>query len=403
MKKVLLFAVVLLITVGAVGGFAYFEYVMKPKMVQQAMAAATAQPPATVSLAPAKSENWRSGVPAIGTLSAVQGIQVSSEASGIVQRIGFDSGQEVEEGTLLVELDIATEEADLKAAEAQAKKSRLDLKRQRELLSRGNTTEQSFDAAVAQRDSDAAQVERIRAQIAEKSILAPFGGRLGIRLVDIGQYVSPGQNLVELVQLDPIYVDFPLPEQQVADLAVGDDVEAKLDAFPGETFAGKVTALDAQVNAETRNILVRAELANADHRLLPGMYANVRVLAPQRREVVTVPRTAVSYSLYGDTVFVAVPAEGQGGQGGQGGESGRDDAQGSGQASGQDGGSATGYKLERRNVTLGETREDRISILEGVSAGEQVVTAGQNKLYPGQSVTVSDKPALQTPSQRPRS
>ncbi|MEX0759026.1 MAG: efflux RND transporter periplasmic adaptor subunit, partial [Tistlia sp.] len=301
------------------------------------------------------------------------------ETAGLVDAIEFDSGREVEEGDLLLELDTNVERAQLKAAEAQLTQSQADLGRQQELVQRGNTPRSSFDAAVAQRDSNAAEVERIRALIAQKVILAPFPGRLGIRQVDVGQFVSAGDTLVTLQQLDPIYVDFPIPEQSIEQVAIGLEVQIAVDAFPETEFAGKVAFIDARVDQETRNLLVRAQVANPDKRLLPGMFANVNVLQASSEEVVTVPRTAISYSLYGDSLYVVTQPEG-----------------------GEPAGPGSVVDIERRFVKTGATRGERVAVTEGIKSGEQVLTGGQNKVYPGQKVKISDKPALQAPDQTPK-
>lgn len=388
MKKPILLGVVFILLAGVIGGFAYFEYVMKPEIIKKAVLG-QARPTAAVMAEVATAESWRRSVPAIGTLSAVQGIDVAPEAAGIIQSIGFRSGEEVEEGTLLVELDDDTEQASLKAAQAQLRNSQVGLTRQRELLDRGNTSRSSYDTAVASRDSNAAEVERIRALIAEKSILAPFAGRLGISKVDLGQYVSAGTVMVSLQQLDPIYVDFPIPEQQLDLIKVGDDVELNVDAFPKGKFSGKVTTIDSRVEQSTRNILVRAELANPDKQLLPGMFANVRVLAPKPQDLVAIRRTAITYSLFGDTVFVAKPDAADA-------EKDKKDASADAKSA------LPEYTLEQRRVTLGEQRGDLIAVLDGVKAGEHVVTGGQNKIFNGQKVTLSKVPPLKAPSDRPK-
>ena len=388
MKKPILLGVVFILLAGVIGGFAYFEYAMKPEIIKKAILG-KAQPTSEVVTEVATAESWRRAVPAIGTLSAVQGIDVASETPGIVQSIGFKSGEEIEVGTLLIELDDGTEQASLKAAQAQLRNSQVSLKRQRELLDRGNTSRSNYDTAIASRDSDAAEVERIRALIAEKSILAPFSGRLGIRKVDLGQYVSAGTVLVSLQQLDPIYVDFPVPEQQLDLISVGDDVELRVDAFPKGTFNGKVTTIDSQVEQSTRNILVRAELANPAKQLLPGMFANVRVMEPKAQDVVAIRRTAITYSLFGDTVFVAKPDA-------SGAENGKKEAATDAKSE------PPKYTLEQRRVTLGEQRGDQIVVVDGVKAGEHVVTGGQNKIFNGQKVTLSKVPPLKAPSERPK-
>ena len=388
MKKLILLGVVFILLAGVIGGFAYFEYVMKPEIIKKAILGKV-QPTSEVVTEVATAESWRRAVPAIGTLSAVQGIDVAPETPGIVQSIGFTSGEEIEAGTLLIELGDGTEQASLKAALAQLRNSQISLKRQRELLGRGNTSRSNYDTAIASRDSDAAEVERIRALISEKSILAPFSGRLGVRKVDLGQYVSAGTVLVSLQQLDPIYVDFPIPEQHLDLIKVGDDVELRVDAFPKGKFSGKVTTIDSRVEQSTRNILVRAELANPAKQLLPGMFVNVRVLESKAQDVVAVRRTAITYSLIGDTIFVAKPDA--------------PDAQKDKKEAAADAKSEPPkYTLEQRRVTLGEQRGDQIVVVDGVKAGEHVVTGGQNKIFNGQRVALSKVPPLKAPTERPK-
>lgn len=370
MKRTVLFTFVFLLLAAVVGGFAYFQFVLKPEMIEKMMAQ-SAPPPVTVAAEAATAESWMPKIPAIGTFVAVQGIDVAPQVGGIVRSIRFESGQAVEAGALLVELDDFVEQADLKSNVALLKKSGLDLERQRELLARGSTPQTSYDSALSQRDTAAAAVERTRAVIAQKAIKAPFGGRLGIRQVNLGQYVSPGTPLVTLQSLDPVYVDFPVPEQHLDVLADGQAVEIRVDAFPDQTFVGTVTSIDAKVNQETRNVMVRAELANPDRRLLPGMFADVSVVAGAPGAVVTLPRTAVVYSLYGDSVYVVKRA----------GES---------------------VTAERRFVRTGETREDRVAIAEGVEAGEEVVTTGQIKLQPNAAIRVDNSKPLQAPAVRPK-
>ena len=371
MKRIIVFSVVLVVLVALIGGFAWFQLVMKPEIIRSAMSGMQ-QPPTTVSAEEARSESWTPLLSAIGTFRAVSGIDVAPQVAGVVAAIHFESGEEVEAGAPLVELDDSIDQADLKSGEAQLKKSELDLDRQLELLARGNTPRTNYDAAVAERDTAAATVERTRAVIAQKNIVAPFAGRIGQRNVDIGQYVSPGMAMVSLQKLDPIYVDFPMPEQEVDVLEVGQATEVRVDAYPDAVFAGKIASIDAKVNHETRTVLVRAEIGNSDKRLLPGMFANVSVLAGAPQDVVTVPRTAVTYSLYGDSVYVVKAADGD----------------------------AT--VAERRFVRLGTTRDDRVSIDDGVTVGETVIISGQIKLQPNARVTVDNSRALQSAAERPK-
>lgn len=372
MKRKLLFTAVLLLLAALIGGFAYFQFLMKPELILGALTAAAA-PPVTISAEPARTERWTPLLPAIGTFRAIAGIDVAPQVDGVVEAIHFDSGQEVRAGTLLIELDDSVEQADLKSGIAQLKKSQLDLERQRELLARGNTPKTLYDAALAQRDTAAAAVDRTRAVIAHKKIRAPFAGRLGLRKVDPGQFVSRGTPLVPLQRLDPIFVDFPMPEQDIDVLSPGQAVEVRVDAYPDAVFGGKVASIDARVNQETRTILVRAEIANPDNRLLPGMFANVNVLAGAARDLVTVPRTAVSYSLYGESVYVVKAPDGEGAP-----------------------------TAERRFVRLGDTRGERVAITEGIRPGETVVTSGQIKLRPDAQVRIDNSRSLDAPAERPK-
>lgn len=380
MKRPIILGVVIVVLAVLIGAFGYFQFVVKPEMIKGFITAA-GQPPVTVSTETAKAEQWLPTLPAIGTFRAVQGVDVASEVGGIVREINFDSGHLVTAGTVLVQIDDSVQQAELKSGLATLKKTELELARQRELLSRKNTSQTSFDAALAARDTAAAEVDRVRAVIAQKSIRAAFSGRLGIRKVDLGQYVSAGTAMVSLQRLTPIYVDFPVPEQELSKLGVGTRVDVKVDAEPGKMFAGEVESIDAKVDQATRNVLVRARLENRDGGLLPGMFANVDVVSGGPEAVVTLPRTAVTYSLYGDSIYVVVEAPA-----------------GDGKAAGD---KEKQLVVDRRFVRVGETRGDRVAILEGVKAGEQVVTSGQLKLRPKAHVRVDNSDPLTPPEKRP--
>ncbi|MFN4088966.1 MAG: efflux RND transporter periplasmic adaptor subunit [Alphaproteobacteria bacterium] len=374
MKRAVILVVAGLLLAALIGGFAWFQFVVKPEMIRGFITGAP-QPLVAVTAEAAREERWETRLPAIGSLRAIRGIDVAPQVAGLVSAVRFESGSAAERGTVLVQLDDTIEQADLKAGEAELRNADLNLARQRELLSRGNTSRTVFDAAQSGRDVAAATIERTRAQIAQKVVRAPFSGRLGIRHVDLGAYVSAGTPLVTLQQLDPIYADFPIPEQQFDLLRAGQRVEIEVDAYPGALFVGAVDAIDARVNEETRNVLVRAELANPDLRLLPGMFANVAVIAGDASTVVTVPRTAVTYSLYGDSVYIVGS---------------------SGQAADQ------GLPVERRFVRTGEARGDRVAIVDGLDAGEQIVTSGQLRLQPGSRVQIDERSVLTPPATRPR-
>ena len=306
-KRALAFLFVLVVLVGVIGGVSYFQFLVKPQMIKTIIGGM--KPPAqTVVVAQAQTESWVRRIPAIGTFKPVQGIDVAPQVGGLVDAVDFESGQEVSKGTPLIDIDASTEQADLKSGMAQMKNADLSLTRQQQLISGGNTSRATVDSAQATRDVAAAAVDRAKAIIAQKSIAAPFAGRLGIRKVDVGQYVSPGTALVTLTQLDPIYVDFPVPEQQLGAIATGQTVEVKVDGFPDDTFNGAIKSIDSRFSQDSRSVVVRAEIRNGDKKLLPGMFANVAVLAGAPRDVVTVPKTGVTYSLYGDSAYVVKPA-----------------------------------------------------------------------------------------------
>ena len=376
MRRFLILTFVFLLLAGLAGGLGYFQFFVKPEMIKGFIAKAP-PPVATVAVTEAKKEEWVERIQAVGTFRAVQGIELAPQIGGVIRAFHFDSGQEVAKGTLLVELDDSVEQADLKSNLATLKNADMALDRQRQLITGGSTSRSTLDAAEAARDQASAAVERTRALIAQKALSAPFAGRIGLRRADIGQYVSPGTGIASLQQLDPIYVDFPVPEQTIAELATGQVVEVSVDAWPDQPFMGKVISLDARVSAETRNLVVRAEVRNADKRLKPGMFANVAVLVGKAQSLVTLPRTGVTYSLYGDSVYVvkAAPV-----------------APGSAQAAP----AATDQQMivERRAVKLGDARGSRVAILGGLEPGEQVVSEGQSKLMAGARVRIDNSLAL---------
>jgi membrane fusion protein, multidrug efflux system len=376
------FVLMFLVIAAILGGLAWFHYVFLPQVIKQAIAGAP-QPAVTVSAEPARTEQWTPRLQAIGSLRSVTGIDVTAEVGGIVRDINFSSGEDVTAGNVLVQLDDRVEQADLQSNLATLKNAESELSRQHDLFRRGTVAQSQLDTAVARRDEAAASVDKTRAVIAQKRIVAAFSGRLGIRKVDVGQYISPGMPLVPLQALDEVFADFPLPEQDLARVKVGQDVEVRVDAYPGTIFKGKVDAVDSRVNQDTRTVMVRGRLQNAQRQLLPGMFANVEVLAGAPVDVVTLPRTAVSYSLYGDSVYVAkklgaAPA-------------------------GQTQPKEDLYEIERRFVRPGDSRDDRIAINEGVKAGELVVIVGQLKLQQGAKVRIDNstlpKPRVPRPAE----
>jgi RND family efflux transporter MFP subunit len=362
-RRPVVFLLALVAIVAVVGGLTYFQFALKPTIVKNAISAAFAPKPTAVAVEEAKVEQWPPQLSAIGSLRAFQGIVVAPQVSG----------DDVAAGAPLVDLDTSVEAADLANGLAQLKNANVTLERGRALIANGNTPQSTVDAALAARDSAAASVEHTQAVIAQKTLKAPFAGRLGLRNVDLGQYVAAGASLTTLQQLDPIYVDFSAPEGELATLAVGQTTTLSVDAQPGVVFTGMVTAIDARVSSESRNVIVRAEFDNGDHKLLPGMFANVTVNTGAPADVLTVPRTAVVYGLYGDSAFVVIPAP-----------------------------SGDGFVVDRRPIRLGATRGERIAIVDGLKVGDKVVTAGQVKLQPKSSVVIDQGGALSPPAETPR-
>ena len=384
MKRAAAFVVVLLLMAGLIGGLFYFQFTMKPQIIKQVIGSMKPGPTA-VAIAEARTESWVPRITAIGSFRPVQGIDVAPQVGGIVRTVKFDSAQEVAKGAALVEIDDSTEQADLQSGIAQMKNADLALTRQKELISGGNTAKATVDQAQAARDTAAATVDRARAVIGQKALSAPFAGRLGIRRVDVGQYVSPGTALVTLTQLDPIFVDFPVPEQSLAVLRTGADTDISVDAYPGQIFKGKIKSIDSRVSQDSRSVLIRAELQNPDRRLLPGMFADVAVLAGAARDIVTVPRTAVTYSLYGDSLYVAMPVAAEQKASSQEGAA---TAVGSAQAAPSDAPDSGEFMVQQRFVRTGDVRGDSIAVLDGLKSGERVVSEGQIKLMPNARVRV---------------
>jgi RND family efflux transporter MFP subunit len=379
-RRPVVFLVVLAVIAALTGGLAYFQFVFKPNMVKTAISAAFAPKPTSVAVEAARIEQWPPQLTAIGTLRAYQGVAVAPQVGGVVAAIRFESGDDVEAGAPLVDIDDSVEQADLANGLAQLKNANVALERAQRLIAGGNTPQSTVDAAIATRDSAAATVQHTRAVIAQKAIKAPFAGRLGLRNVDLGQYVPVGASLTTLQRLDPIYVDFPAPEEALASLAVGDEATMTVDALPGRSFTGGVIAIDARVSADSRNVMARAQFANPDRRLLPGMFANVTVATGASSDLLTLPRTAIVYSLYGDTVFVVEP----------------------GPAAGAQAAAENGLIVTRRFVRVGAVRGERVAIEQGVKAGERVVTAGQIKLQENSPVVIDASGALPPPAETPK-
>ena len=322
-------------------------------------------PPQTVTVASVTSSPWETSLRAVGSLQAVQGVMVSAELPGKITQIAFKPGTHVKAGQLLVQQDISAETAELQSAESQAALARKNLKRSQDLVKQKVVPTANLDDNQATYEQAAARVDLIRAAIDKKTIRAPFPGKLGIRQVNLGEYMDSGQHIVSLQSLNPIFVNFQLPQREFARLSLGLKVRVIADALHDETIEGKITAVNPEVNRQTRNIEVQATISNPDERLRPGMYATVEVVLPAEDTVLTIPATSVRYAPYSDSVFLVEPA----------GEN-SDPKQ---------------LMLRQQFVRLGEKRGDFVVVREGLDEGQQVVTTGVFKLRNGQPVVIDNQ------------
>jgi membrane fusion protein (multidrug efflux system) len=357
LKRMILMLLAVAVIIGALGAVKFHQ-------VKEGMAkgAAFKPPPEAVTTAVAREEEWSATVKAIGTVTAVQGVNVSADQPGIVEKIFFDSGRSVRAGDVLVHLDTRQEEAQLAAAESARDLAKINLDRMKGLKESGVIALADYDKAAAESTQDDAKVGEIRATIARKTIKAPFSGVLGIRQVNLGQYLASGAPIVSLQTLQPIFVDFAMPQQQVASLKAGTAVELTAE---GRVTQGKITAVDSVVDPATRNIQVRATFANADNRLHPGMYVEPRIILGASQKGLVLPASAISYAPYGDSVFVVEDVKGPDGK--------------------------TFRGVRQQFVKLGGTRGDQVAVVSGLKPGEEVVTSGVFKLRSGAAVVVNNK------------
>jgi len=359
-KKIIITIVGLLVVVGILGGIKGLQI---ERMIAQGKQ--FSPPPEPVTTAVARKETWESLLTAVGSLEAVQGVIVTAELSGKVERIGFEPGTKVKTGELLVQQDISAENAQLRAAEANLTLAKIDLERKSKLLAQKTISRSEYDNAEAVFKEAAAQADTIRAAVKKKTIRAPFDGRLGIRLVNVGQVLKEGDAIVSLQSIDPIFVNFSLPQQQLAQVTSGLTVQVTTDALPGQVVDGKITAINPQVDTATRNIQMQATVANPEERLRPGMFVSVAVVLPARKDVLAIPATAVLYAPYSDSVFVVEEKkEEKNGQPAQ--------------------------VVRQKFVRLGEKKGDFVAIVSGLEEGDTVVSTGVFKLRNGQSVVVDN-------------
>jgi membrane fusion protein (multidrug efflux system) len=339
---------------------------LKFKQVQTAVQAASyTPPPEAVTSVVVKREQWPSTTAVIGTMEAVHGVMISADLPGSVAKINFDSGRSVREGDVLIELDTRQERAQLAALEAQRDLAKVNYGRMEQLVKEGVISKAEYDQATAQQKSTEANVGEIRATIARKTIRAPFSGVLGIRKVNLGQYLSAGSAVVQLQSLNPIYVNFGLPQQALGQVRVGRSLKVTSDDLVGKTFTGRVTALDSVVDQTTRNVQVQATLANPEGKLHPGMFVQVAVVQGEDRSVITLPASAISYAPYGDSVFVITDLQ---------------DKQGK-----------TYRGVKQQFVKVDGSRGDQVAVISGLNPGDEVVTSGVFKLRNGAAVQVNNK------------
>lgn len=371
MIRRIVYFVLATVLLGGLGyALAFYAFEFKPKMIADIIMGSP-QPPQTISAEAVRTDTWQPTIPGIGTLVASEGIDLSPQVGGVVEYLGFDSGQDVKMGQLLVRLNSSTEEAELRSIKVQFDNAETELARVEALAASGVAPKSQRDAARTTRDAFRASLDRLEAVIAQKSVYAPWDGKVGLRTISLGSYLSPGQKIVWLQKIDPVFADFQITETDYARIKDGLKVVASFNAYPGEQFDGTIATTDARVSDASRMLTVRATIANPSGRLLPGMYAAITVEAGAPEKVVTVPETSVTYSLYGDNVFVVVPAT-------------RLDP------SAKPGELA----IERRFVKAGGMRDGRVQIVSGLAEGEQVVTAGQNKIDQGSKVLIDNSVAL---------
>jgi membrane fusion protein (multidrug efflux system) len=352
----------------AIGGVLAVAFLLVAIKGLQIFTMVTTKPPmpvATVTSAVVQEEDWAPVLSAVGSISAVQGAVVSTELGGVVSQIAFENGSSAKKGDLLVQLDASAEEAQLHSAEADMELARADLERSRDLAARKVISKADLDAAESKFKQKSGSVDQMRSMITKKTVRAPFDGALGIRLVNAGQMINAGQQVVSLQSLDPVFADFTLPQQYFSKLSAGLEIRVTTDAVPGRVFHGKLTAVNSMVDVATRNVSVQATLENSDHALRPGMFAKVEVVLPEKQRALVIPGSAISYAPFGDSVFVIEkkkdPKTGQESQ-----------------------------TIRQQFVRLGEARGDFVSITNGLKAGEAVVGTGVFKLRNGMAVTINN-------------
>ncbi|HEX3936869.1 MAG TPA: efflux RND transporter periplasmic adaptor subunit [Xanthobacteraceae bacterium] len=358
-KRMVIMLAAVAIVLGAVFGFQAFKGMMIRKYMS-----AMGSPPQTVSTTKAAFSQWQPSIEAIGSLRAVKGSDLSLEVSGVVDSISFNSGDDVAAGTVLLKLRAEDDAAKLDSLKATAALNEITYQRDLKQFKIQAVSQANLDTDAANLKNANAQVAQQQAILDKKTLRAPFAGHLGIRAVDLGQFIAAGTAVVTLQALDPVFLDFFVPQQAVAQVKLGQKVAVKVDAYKDQTFPGEISAVNPKVDPSSRNVQIRATLKNPDHRLLPGMYATVDIATGAPQRYITLPETAITYNPYGDTVYVV---------------------QNSGGADGK-----AALIARQTFVTTGLTRGDQVAVLKGVQDGDTVVTAGQIKLHNGSTVLIDN-------------
>ena len=354
-KRIFIILVLALLILGGLFGFKFYQ-------IQQGISQIKPPPPTVVAAAMVKQAEWLSSLTAVGSLTAVAGVEVSNEVVGKIKSIHFESGQAVKKGQLLLELDAETDLAELKGLQAELQLAQSQLQRSEKMIVKKYLSQADYDLNQAHLAQAQAAVEAKQTRIQKKRIQAPFSGELGMRQVDLGQYLTEGTPIVSLQQLDPIYLDFTVPERYLSELDKQQAIVAMVQAYPDRTFSGKIIAISPAVERDTRSLKVRAQLNNKDKVLRPGMFVQVKVESGTSLPVLTLPDTAISYNPYGNSVFLIEQTE-------------------------------QGLFVQSRQIVSGQSREGRVEIINGLQAGDRVVSAGQIKLRNGMPVTIDNQPA----------
>ncbi len=350
-KNLVLVLLALGLLFGGIFGWKYFN--------GQQNTGARSMPSTVVSTQIVRQESWQPSLPAVGSISPIRGVVISSELAGVVRAMHFDSGQLVDADDLLVQFDDEVDVAEALALDAERKLAESTRDRLQKIVASNLGSKSDLDEAQAQVDSTRARVAAKQATIRKKSVRAPFAGELGIRRINPGQYLAAGDPIIDLVDLDPIYAEFTLPERFLSEIAVGQEVEVTVAAWPDQEFPGKISAISPNIERSSRSVPVRAILQNPDRRLHPGMFAEVNAKLPQRENILTIPERAISYNPYGNSVFIVVTDQ-------------------------------DNKTVKRVQINTGNVTDGRVEILSGLEAGAEVVTDGHHKLRNGQPVTVDN-------------